>query len=130
MKKDNIVEIIKILKLAYPDTKCSLNFSSPFELGIAVMLSAQCTDERVNKVTAIMFKKYNTPEDFANMDISKLEKMVHSCGFYKNKSKNIKEYSRQIIEEYDGKLPDDIDELVKLAGLRTKKCKCNHDRRI
>ena len=87
--KKNIVTIIELLKSMYPDATCSLNFNSPFEMGIAVMLSAQCTDERVNKTTPGIFTKYNTPEDFVNIDIKELEKLIHPCGFYRNKAKNI-----------------------------------------
>ncbi len=94
------VEIIKILKNAYPDATCSLDFSSPFELGIAVMLSAQCTDERVNKTTPAIFEKYNKPQDFIDMDIETLENLIHPCGFYKTKAKNIKAYSKRIMDEY------------------------------
>ena len=82
MTKNNAIEIIKILKELYPDAKCSLNFSTPFEILVAVVLSAQCTDDRVNKVTPALFAKYNTPEDFVNMDIETLEKLIHSCGFF------------------------------------------------
>ncbi len=84
------IELVNILKQTYPDAKCSLDFSTPFELVIAVMLSAQCTDERVNKTTPFIFSKYNTPQDFANIDINILETLIHPCGFYKNKAKNIK----------------------------------------
>ena len=86
MKNKNI-EIIEILKKTYPDAKCSLDFTSPFEMLVAVILSAQCTDERVNKTTPSIFAKYNKPEDFANMDIVLLEELIHPCGFYKNKAK-------------------------------------------
>ena len=85
MSTDEVVKIIKLLKKTYPDAKCSLNFETPFELAIAVMLSAQCTDERVNKTTPALFLKYNKPEDFANLDVSVIEKIIHPCGFYKNK---------------------------------------------
>ena len=87
---NNIIKIIEILKRTYPDAKCSLDFSTPFELGIAVMLSAQCTDERVNKTTPSIFKNYNTPQDFINMPLSQLEDLIHPCGFYRTKAKNIK----------------------------------------
>ena len=116
----NIVKIIKLLKITYPDAKCSLNFNSPFELGIAVMLSAQCTDERVNKTTPAIFKKYNTPQDFINMDIKTLENLIHPCGFYKTKAKNIKEYSKRILEEYNGNLPETMEDLTTLAGIGRK----------
>lgn len=117
---EKVVEIIELLKSAYPDATCSLDFNSPFELGIAVMLSAQCTDERVNKTTPSIFEKYNTPQDFVDMDISILENLIHPCGFYKTKAKNIKAYSKKILEEYNGKLPKNIDELMTLPGIGRK----------
>ena len=95
------IKIIEIFKEFYPDAKCSLDFNSPFELGIAVMLSAQCTDERVNKVTPGIFSKYNTPQDFINIDIKELENLIHSCGFYKNKAKNIKLYAKQVLNNFN-----------------------------
>lgn len=104
----------------YPDAKCSLDFSTPFELGIAVMLSAQCTDERVNKTTPSIFKKYNAPEDFVNLDIKEIEALIHSCGFYKAKAKNIKGYATKILEEYNGKLPETMEELTTLPGIGRK----------
>lgn len=117
---ENIVKIIEILKTAYPDAKCSLDFSTPFELGIAVMLSAQCTDERVNKTTPSIFSKYNTPQDFININIEDLEKLIHPCGFYKNKAKNIKAYAKQVLQDFNGVLPDDINKLVLLPGIGRK----------
>ena len=117
---ENIVKIIEILKTAYPDAKCSLDFSTPFDLGIAVMLSAQCTDERVNKTTPSIFSKYNTPQDFININIEDLEKLIHPCGFYKNKAKNIKAYAKQVLQDFNGVLPDDINKLVLLPGIGRK----------
>lgn len=117
---DNIVKIIELLREAYPDAKCSLDFNSPFELGIAVMLSAQCTDNRVNKTTPNIFKDYNTPQDFINMPLSKLEDLIHPCGFYKTKAKNIKAYSKKILEDYNGILPQDINKLMELPGIGRK----------
>lgn len=118
--KHNIIKIIEILKSTYPDAKCSLDFNTPFELGIAVMLSAQCTDERVNKVTPNLFSKYTTPQDFVNADIKDIENLIHSCGFYKAKAKNIKIYSKQILENYNGVLPQNISDLTSLAGIGRK----------
>ena len=92
-KKDTI-KIIEILKEYYPDATCSLDFTSPFEMMISVMLSAQCTDERVNKTTPKLFEKYNTPEALSKIDIIELENIIHPCGFYKNKAKNIKACSQ------------------------------------
>ena len=93
MEKKDVITVINILKNYYPDAKCSLNFSTPFELLVAVMLSAQCTDERVNKTTPNIFKNYSTPEDFNNIELSVLEDLIHPCGFYKVKAKNIKNTS-------------------------------------
>ena len=118
--KHNIIKIIEILKSTYPDAKCSLDFNTPFELGIAVMLSAQCTDERVNKTTPHIFSKYSTPQDFASIDIQELENLIHPCGFYKNKAKNIKIYAKQILEKYNGALPQSISDLTSLAGIGRK----------
>ena len=99
MKKDS-KQIIKLLKATYPDATCSLDFETPFEMVVAVMLSAQCTDERVNKTTPSIFAKYSTPEDFANIDIQELEELIHPCGFYKNKAKNIKACAKVLCEKY------------------------------
>jgi len=99
-KKDEAIKIIDILKSTYPDATCSLDFNTPFELVVAVMLSAQCTDERVNKVTPNIFKQYSSPEDFANIDLSELESLIHPCGFYKNKAKNIKACAQKIVNDF------------------------------
>jgi len=99
-KKDEAIKIIDILKTTYPNATCSLDFTTPFELVVAVMLSAQCTDERVNKVTPNIFAKYSTPEDFANIDLEELESLIHSCGFYKNKAKNIKACAQKIVDTF------------------------------
>ncbi|MCL2341532.1 MAG: endonuclease III, partial [Firmicutes bacterium] len=114
------IKVIEILKKTYPDAKCSLDFDTPFELGIAVMLSAQCTDERVNKTTPAIFAKYHLPEDFVNMDTNKLEELVHPCGFYKNKARNIKLYSEKIIKDYGGEVPKDMEKLIALPGIGRK----------
>ena len=100
MKKKEIIELIETLKKTYPDAKCSLNFENEFQLLIAVMLSAQCTDERVNKTTPLLFKEYGTPEKLAKIDIKKLEDIIHPCGFYKNKAKNALECSKMLVQEY------------------------------
>ncbi len=114
------IKIIECLKLAYPDATCSLNFTTPFEMMISVMLSAQCTDERVNKTTPNLFCKYNTPEEMVKVDIKELEEIIHPCGFYKNKAKNIILASEMIIEKYGGEVPKQIDELVKIPGVGRK----------
>lgn len=120
MSKNSNIKIIEILKQTYPDAKCSLDFSSPFEMLIAVILSAQCTDERVNKTTPAIFSKYNTPEDFANMDLNLLEKLIHPCGFYKNKAKSIKATSKILVEKYNSEVPKTMEELVSLPGVGRK----------
>lgn len=119
MKKD-IVEIIEKLKQTYPEATCSLDFTTPFELGIAVMLSAQCTDERVNKITKILFKKYNKPEDYVNLTLEQIEEIIKPCGFYKNKAKNVLGYAKLVLEKYDGNLPKTMEELVQLPGIGRK----------
>ena len=111
---------LDILEETYPDAHCELDHKSPFELLVATILSAQCTDIRVNKVTSEMFKKYNKPEDFANMDIKKLEGLIKECGLFRNKAKNIKASSSVILENYNGEVPNTISELMKLPGVGKK----------
>jgi len=120
IKTKNVVKLIEILKKTYPDAKCSLDFKTPFELVIAVMLSAQCTDERVNKTTPNIFSKYSTPKDFANIDIHELEDLIHPCGFYINKAKNIKACSKKILEDFNGVVPHTMEELISLPGVGRK----------
>lgn len=120
MTQKDTIKIIEILKKAYPDAKCSLDFKTPFEMLVAVCLSAQCTDDRVNKTTPSIFAKYDSPEDFANADISELEKLVHPCGFYKNKSKNLKAAGQKILNDFDGEVPKTMDELMTIPGVGRK----------
>lgn len=120
MIEKDIIKIVKILKDTYPDAKCSLDFTTPFEMLIAVILSAQCTDERVNKTTPSLFAKYSTPEDFANMPLEELENFIHPCGFYKNKAKNIKATAQIIATKYNGKVPETMEELMALPGVGRK----------
>ena len=124
LNKKQLTEFIEILKNAYPDATCSLDFTTPFEMVVAVMLSAQCTDERVNKTTPSIFANYKTPEDFANIELSKLEKLIHPCGFYKNKAKNIKACAQKIVNNFNGEVPHTMDELLTLPRCWKKKCKC------
>lgn len=119
-KKNEAIEIIEILKNTYPEAKCSLDFTTPFEMLVSVMLSAQCTDERVNKTTPSIFCKYSTPQDFVDIDISELEKLIHPCGFYKTKAKHLKECAEKIVSEYNGEVPKSMEELVKLPGIGRK----------
>lgn len=108
------------LQKLFPEAKTELNFSTPFETLVAVILSAQCTDKRVNQVTSVLFKKYSTPQDFANLEQKELEKMIFSLGFYHNKAKNVIKMSKQVVEEFDGNLPKTAKELEKLAGVGKK----------
>ena len=120
MNKSEVIDFVNILKQTYPDAKCSLDFETPFQLAVAVMLSAQCTDERVNKTTPTLFERCKTIEDFKNIDINELENIIHPCGFYKNKAKNIKLCAKQVIENFNGELPHTIPELLTLAGIGRK----------
>ena len=120
MNKKQAVEIFELLKKQYPDAKCSLDFNTPFEMMVAVMLSAQCTDERVNKVTAEFFPKYNTPKAFADMPLEDNENLIHSCGFYKNKAKNLKLASQKILTEFNGEVPQTMEELMSIPGVGRK----------
>ena len=119
-KKENAIKIVEILKEYYPDAKWSLNFNTPFELLVATILSAQCTDERVNKTTPSIFSKYSTPEDFANIDITELENLIRPCGFYKIKAKNIKACSNKILTDFNGEVPKNADVLITLPGVGRK----------
>lgn len=118
-KKETSIIMEKLISY-YKDATCSLDFETPFQLTIAVMLSAQCTDERVNKTTPELFKKYPTPEKMAKADIKDLEKIIHPCGFYKNKSKNAKACSIALVERFDGVVPSTMDELQSLPGVGRK----------
>jgi endonuclease-3 len=120
MKKKDAIKLVETLKKSYPDATCSLDFSTSFELVVAVMLSAQCTDERVNKTTPALFSRCKTIQDFANIDINELEKLIHPCGFYKNKAKNIKLCAKQILEDFNGEVPHTMNELTTLAGIGRK----------
>ncbi len=120
MQKKDIDKFISALKTAYPEAGCSLDFNTPFQLVTAVALSAQCTDERVNKVTPKLFERCKTIEDFANIDISELEEIIRSCGFYKNKAKNIKLSAKQVLENFNGEVPSKMDDLTTLAGIGRK----------
>lgn len=120
MKKQDAKKIVEILRSTYPDATCSLDFTTPFEMVVAVMLSAQCTDERVNKTTPTLFERCKTLEDYSNIDISELENIIHPCGFYKNKAKNIKLCAKQILENFDGIVPNNMKDLLTLAGVGRK----------
>ncbi|MDI0266484.1 endonuclease III [Clostridioides difficile] len=116
----DVNKILDELEKLYPDATCELNYGTAFELLIATILSAQCTDVRVNKVTSELFKKYNTARDFANLSIEEISKEIKSCGLYKSKSQKIKDTSEQLCELYDGEVPDSLEKLVKLPGVGRK----------
>lgn len=120
MKKDVAINIIEKLIKFYPDAKCSLDFHTPFEMLVAVSLSAQCTDERVNNTTPQLFAKYNTPEDFKNININELERLIHPCGFYRNKAKNLKAAGEKIVNDFNGIVPQTMEELVSIPGVGRK----------
>lgn len=118
--KARTAAMIRRLKKAYPDAHCALIHSSPFELLIATILSAQCTDERVNIVTAELFRKYRGPQDLLNVSQSELESDIHSTGFFRNKAKSIKGASRRIIENFNGNVPRTMEDLLTLPGVARK----------
>lgn len=119
-KTARTAEIIKRLKKAYPDAHCALNHTNAFELLIATILSAQCTDERVNLVTADLFRKYRGPRDFAEASQEELEQDIRSTGFFRNKAKNIRSASQRLLDEFGGEVPNTMDELLTLAGVARK----------
>ncbi len=118
--KKRVKEIIKLLRREYPQAKTALNYRSPFELLIATILAAQCTDERVNKVTPELFKKYPAVEDFSRAQPAELENDIRSTGFFRNKARNIIALSKKLVEDYGGQVPDSMEELVKLPGVARK----------
>jgi endonuclease-3 len=117
---NNNYKILKILKREYPKAMLALNFGNPIEILVSTILSAQCTDARVNMVTDSLFKKYKTVKDYANADPKQFEKEVHSTGFYRNKAKNIIAAAKKIISDFSGKVPDSMDELLELPGVARK----------
>lgn len=113
-------QILQILDSEYPDAHCELNYGSPFQLLVAVILSAQCTDKRVNAVTQELFKRADTPQQFAAMPIEELEKLIYSCGFFRNKARNIKNMSVDLITRFNSKVPQSFDDLLSLSGVGRK----------
>jgi len=118
--KERTEKIIKLLKRAHPDAKCALNHSNAFELLIATILSAQCTDERVNKVTADLFRKYRKPEAYLKVPATELQEDIRTTGFFRNKSKSIQGACKMLVEEFDGEVPQSMEELLKLPGVARK----------
>lgn len=118
--KERAIAVDKALKEVFPDAKISLDFTNPLELLVATILSAQCTDERVNKVTVSLFKKYKTAQDYANATPEGLEEDIHSTGFYKNKAKAIRNCCAALVERHGGKVPSTMEELTALSGVGRK----------
>lgn len=119
-KKQYADEIIQRLKKEYPDAHCALNHTNAFELLVATILSAQCTDERVNIVTGNLFRKYRKPQDYLEVLQEELERDIHSTGFFRNKAKNIQGACQKIIENFGGEIPQTMDELLSLNGVARK----------
>jgi len=119
-KAARVKKIIAALRKTYPDAHCELNYLNPLELLIATVLSAQCTDKRVNQVTAELFRKYRTAADYANARPAELEQDIRTTGFFRNKTKSIQACCRKLVEQYDGKVPQTMEELVQLDGVGRK----------
>jgi len=118
--KNNISSVMESLKKLYPDPQLELKYGNAFELLVAVILSAQCTDERVNQVTGKLFQKYSTPQDFVDLPQEKLEQEIRPTGFYRNKAKLLKTCCQKLVQDFSGKVPQDIEQLVTLPGVGRK----------
>ena len=119
-KAARVRKIIAGLRKTYPDARCELNYSTPLDLLVATILSAQCTDKRVNIVTAELFKKYRSPADYANADLAQLEREIKTAGFYRNKARNIQACCRSLTEKHHGQVPRTMEELIELGGVGRK----------
>ncbi len=119
-KKKRIMEIIKRLEREYGKPGTALKFNNPFELLVAVVLSAQCTDDRVNKITPTLFKRFPGPKEMAEAGLEEVEELVRSCSFFRNKAKNIHAAARMIVERFGGQVPDNMEDLIKLPGVARK----------
>ncbi|HDO41990.1 MAG TPA: endonuclease III [Candidatus Bathyarchaeota archaeon] len=118
--KKKVVEIIDLLEKVHPDAKLALKWSTPLELLVATILSAQCTDERVNRVTEHLFKKYRTAEDYANADLEEFEQDIRSISFYRSKARNIKKACQVLVEKYNSEVPKTMEDLLSLPGVARK----------
>ncbi len=116
----DVPSLLKNLHKNYPEPECALTHSSPLELTVATILSAQCTDERVNKVTPALFKKYKSAQAFADSDPAELETFIRSTGFYRNKAKSIRGMAKMVVEKFGGRIPESMDELLTLPGVARK----------
>ena len=119
-KQEKVLAILEALKAAYPDPVCALHYQKDYELLFAVRLSAQCTDERVNLITPALFARYPTLEDYAGADIAEMEDLVHSCGFYHHKARDIILGAQALLERFDGKVPGTMEELLTIPGVGRK----------
>jgi endonuclease-3 len=119
-KKARLMKIIELLEEEYPKVKTALHYSNPLEILVATILSAQCTDKRVNLVTQSLFNKYKTVEDYANVDLAELEKDIRSTGFYRNKAKNLKNAAKMLIDNFSSQVPQTMEELITLPGVARK----------
>ncbi|MBK9216300.1 MAG: endonuclease III [Chloracidobacterium sp.] len=119
-RKKQAAEVVKRLRNEYPDAHCALNHATPFELMVATILSAQCTDARVNIVSAELFRKYRGPEDYLNVTQQELERDIHSTGFFRNKAKNIQAACRRLIDVYGGEVPRTMEDMLTLGGVARK----------
>ena len=124
VKKNRAEEVVYLLKKEYPDSKCSLKYSSPYELLVATILSAQCTDHRVNQVLPGLFKAYPSVNAFALTNLNKLSQEIHSCGYHNQKAKSIQGSSLAILKDHGGKVPQTMEELIKLPGVGRKTANC------
>lgn len=118
--KERVQAIIEKLEAAYPNAHCELEFETAFQLLVATILSAQCTDKRVNIVTRVLFQKYRTPQDFAEVSQNELENAIKTTGFYRNKAKNLRAMAKDLVRLYHGEVPRSLSELIKLAGVGRK----------
>lgn len=118
--KTKVLQIIELLEKEHPDAKIALNYTTPLELLVATILSAQCTDERVNVVTKGLFKKYRRAEDYANVDLNELEEDIRSTGFYRNKARNIKKCCQILVEKFNSQVPKTMEEMLELPGVARK----------
>jgi len=122
--KERVLKILPILKKTYPDAKIALNWDNPWNLWVAVVLSAQCTDSRVNIVTKDLFKKYKGPEDYLKVTQEELEQDIRSTGFFRNKAKNIRAAAKKVLADFGGQMPRTMDELLTLPGTGRKTANC------
>lgn len=119
-KKSRADEVVKLLKRYYPDAECALHHKNPFQLLLATILSAQCTDERVNMVTPYLFEQYPTPQALADAKVEDIEQVIRSINFYRNKAKSLKACAQALVEKHSGEVPQTVDDLVELAGVGRK----------